>query len=618
MPCDQRLIDLLERCVTAEEGRSADPTELCASCPELLPDLKRLWRFDDRLKRLLGLIASLETMAAGDSVPDSDFAFPVVPGYTILRELAEGGMGRVYHARDTRLDREVALKVIRPERLSEDLRARFTAEARAVARLDHPNIVQIFEVGEYTPAAGGPTVPFLALEFVPGGTLESRAGTKPMAPAEAARIVCLLARAMTHAHARGIVHRDLKPGNVLIGPHADEAALNVALGRPRITDFGLARRQDRPGMGITSPGTVLGTPAYMAPEQAEGESAGPAADVYALGAILYRLLTGKVVFASDSLVSTLHHICHTPPQPPRELAGNVPAELEALCLRCLAKRASDRPTAAELAAALDRPPVAHGVDAGPIPDAPMGKRRRWRLVAAAAAVLVVALPLALLAWRPWRSPVVPVVAPVVKQPLLPLKGYLDAKMTRPGDGLRQNVAMNDPGSRPMRPGDQVRVHVKLNRPAYVYLVWIDSAGKVMPMYPWIDGDWKKRGPEEKGAEFRLPRVKGEPAHWEMGPGKPGLETIVLLCRDDPLPEDKDLAALLGKFGPVPLEGQDAGAVAWFENGEMVRDEPQRAPLVKPVVEGNPLERLNREVQRRVKGEFSYTRAITYGYLGDRP
>src|SRR5262245_24029111 len=198
MPRDERLNDLLQRWATAEaEGRAVDPTQLCADCPDLLPELERLYRFDVRLNRLLTSMSSVETMAPGETPPLSNRAgFPPVPGYIVLRELGAGGMARVYHARDTRLDRDVALKVILPERLSADLQARFQDEARAVARLDHPHIVQVYEVGEFTPPEGGPAVPFLALEFVPGGTLESRAGTRPLPPAEAARIVALLARAM--------------------------------------------------------------------------------------------------------------------------------------------------------------------------------------------------------------------------------------------------------------------------------------------------------------------------------------------------------------------------------------------------------------------------------------
>jgi serine/threonine protein kinase len=279
MPHDPRLIDLLDRWAAADAGgRAIDPAELCAGWPELLPELERLYRFDVRLVRLVAAASSPETLGIGDDTPPPDLsAFPAVPGYAIPRELAEGGMGRVYHARDTRLERDVALKVIRPERLSADLLARFRDEARAVARLDHPHIVQIYEVGEYAPPRGGPSVPFLALEFVPGGTLEGRAGTTPMPPAEAARVVGLLARAMAHAHARGVVHRDLKPGNVLIAAHADEPGLNAGLGRPKVGDFGLARRVDGPGAAATTSGAIVGTPAYMAPEQAEGRPAGPPA-----------------------------------------------------------------------------------------------------------------------------------------------------------------------------------------------------------------------------------------------------------------------------------------------------------------------------------------------------
>jgi hypothetical protein len=206
--------------------------------------------------------------ATGDTA-----AWPRVPGYEILGVLGRGGMGVVYKARHLALKRAVALKMIlaggqagAPER------ARFRAEAEAVARLQHPGIVQVHEVGEH---AGHP---FCALEFVPGGSLAHRLGGGPLPPREAARLVEALARAVHLAHSRNVVHRDLKPANVLL----------AADGSPKVTDFGLARLLDSDS-GVTQAGAVMGTPSYMAPEQAWGQAhaAGPAADVYALGAILY-------------------------------------------------------------------------------------------------------------------------------------------------------------------------------------------------------------------------------------------------------------------------------------------------------------------------------------------
>ncbi len=604
----RELIDLLQHCDEEEQsGRRETSTMVCAECPDLVAELEKLRGFRSRLERLMGSLEGMETLFAEGQETDARWELPSLPGYVISRLLAEGGMGRVYQARSSKLDRDVALKVIRPDRVSSDLLARFQTEAQAVAKLNHPNIVQIYDVGEYAPVEGETKMPFLALEFVPGGTLEARAGTTPLPPAEAARVVLVLARAMAHAHARGIVHRDLKPDNVLIAPPGDVPALNAALGQPKITDFGLARRElGHPS--ATTPGSIMGTPSYMAPEQAEGRPADRFADVYALGAILYRLLTGRVVFPRESWVNALHDVCHAKPQPPSELVAGISPALEALCLCCLSKRATDRPTAAELAAQLDSLSAPHVL---PPTDThyprPTPRRSRRRLLIGAALVLL-ALSGTILGWRLTRS------APVTVA-LEPLKGYLDAQMTREGDLLRQHVPLNDPASRPLRPGDEIRVEAKLNRLAYVYLVWIDTEGAVTPMYPWIDGDWNRREPEAKASRFQLPQLNGKWGAWPMGPGKPGLETMVLLCRDDLLPEDVDLKALLGTFGPQPFAGQDRHAVSWFENGTTVRDEAQRAPLTTPVEGSNPLERLNSEIHKRAKGHFGYTRAITYGNEG---
>jgi serine/threonine-protein kinase len=245
-----------------------------------------------------------------------------VPGYEVLGELARGGMGVVYKARQVGLNRIVALKMILSgHHAGAQELARFRLEAEAVARLQHPNIVQIYQVGE---ADGRP---FLALEYVGGGTLAARVG-QPLPVDEAARLAEVLARAMHAAHQRHIVHRDLKPGNILLTED----------GCPKVTDFGLAKHIDSQ-TDQTRTGAVLGTPEYMAPEQAEGKrgSIGPATDVYALGAILYELLTARPPFRAASPLDTVMLVVAEEPVPPRRLRPGLSADLETICLKCLEK-----------------------------------------------------------------------------------------------------------------------------------------------------------------------------------------------------------------------------------------------------------------------------------------
>jgi serine/threonine protein kinase len=299
-----------------------------------------------------------------------------VPGYEILEELGRGGMGVVYKARQQGLNRLVALKMILSgsHAGAEDV-SRFRQEAEIIARLQHPNVVQIFEVGEHD------GIPFLTLEYCNGGTLATRLGGKPLPGQEAAALVEQVARGVHAAHEAGIVHRDLKPGNILLTasgctppPDADltGAASPLLLNWvPKVTDFGLAKRmQEGPAVrGLTRTGTVMGTPSYMAPEQAgDTRHIGPAADVYGLGAVLYELITGRPPFLAATHIDTVIQVMHQEPLPPRMLNRQIDTDLERVVLKCLEKQPHLRyASARELADDLRRyqegePVTAHSVN----------------------------------------------------------------------------------------------------------------------------------------------------------------------------------------------------------------------------------------------------------------
>jgi serine/threonine protein kinase len=303
-----------------------------------------------------------------------------VAGYELLDELGRGGMGVVYKARQRALNRLVALKMVLAgaHAAPEDL-LRFRAEAEVVAKLQHPNIVQIYEIGEQFGR------PYLALELVGGGTLQKKLAGTPQPFRPAAYLVELLARAIHFAHQRGVIHRDLKPGNVLLAvPLEDGSSLSdpdgaqvaALYGIPKVTDFGLAKRlgEDQ----HTRTGEILGTPWYMAPEQARGQAfaAGPATDVWALGAILYDMLTGRPPFKGATSFETLQQVLHEDPVPPGRLRPHLPRDLERICLKCLEKDPRRRyASALDLAADLRRHLNGESVRARSAP--PLERAWRW-------------------------------------------------------------------------------------------------------------------------------------------------------------------------------------------------------------------------------------------------
>ncbi|HJZ53605.1 MAG TPA: serine/threonine-protein kinase, partial [Gemmataceae bacterium] len=317
----------------------ATPEEVCGSSPELLPVVRKRWQ---RLRRLqAGLNAMFPPPGDPPPRPPAGADLPRIPGYEVEAVIGRGGMGIVFRARHLRLNRPVALKtMLAGAYASPRERKRFQREAEAVAGQRHPNVVQIYDIGDVDGR------PYFTMELVDGGSLFQKLAGTPQPVHQAAQLAATLAGAVQAGHAAGIVHRDLKPANVLL----------TADGTPKISDFGLARRLGD-GAGVTQTGVAVGTPSYMAPEQARGRSSGvgPAVDVYALGAILYELLTGRPPFRAEAEAETLQQVISENPVPPSRLNATVPRDLETICLKCLNKAPPKRyPSCQDLADDLRR------------------------------------------------------------------------------------------------------------------------------------------------------------------------------------------------------------------------------------------------------------------------
>ena len=339
-PHDVRLANVLSQ-LTDEiaAGRAVEFDVVCRQNPDLADDLRRLW--GAVLVTDIAALGSEQMPKAADADNQSRrwrrLQLPVEIGdYELLEEVGRGGMGVVFRARQISLDREVAVKMILRGRLASEIDLeRFLTEASATARLQHPHIVPVYEVGDVDGR------PFFSMKFVHGQTLADLLAAGPLSEREAARIISSISRAIAFAHRLGVLHRDLKPSNILIDRD----------GNALVTDFGLAKRFDSDDE-LTRSGVVVGTPSYMSPEQASGrrDSVGPGSDVYSLGCVLYHALTGRPPLVADNVMELMLLVMEQEPPPPRALRPRIDRDLEMIVIRCLQKPVDLRYDTADLLA----------------------------------------------------------------------------------------------------------------------------------------------------------------------------------------------------------------------------------------------------------------------------
>jgi hypothetical protein len=567
---------------------TGDLDAFCSRFPAYEEELRR------RLTQLTSPAAELSPTrpAAGDAPLDPFFgALPRAFGrYRILRRLGEGAMGTVYLAHDAELDRQVALKVARDGAEEGIAAERFQREARAAASLRHEGLCRVLDFGTHDGTR------YLTMEYIPGRPLSGLLA-EPFEPRRAADLVRRIALAMDAAHRQGVLHRDLKPANIVLDDD----------GRPTVVDFGLARRHQDPS--LTHAGTTLGTPLYMSPEQAAGASASRASDVYSLGVVLYQLLTGRLPFTGGSADTVLARILHGEPPPPSAHCPGLDPRLEGICRKAMARDATARHTTmADLAADLDA-----YLRGGPAPvPTPARKQGRWLAAGSALGLVALAAVLALGLsglWRPGGAHPDPGTASP------PFRGLLDVLVWEKGNSQRTRLRLHQDGALPLRVGDRIRIEASLNRPGYLYVLWIAPEGTATPLYPWTPGHWEQRPEvEERLGRLGLPRDPTRAA--SMPPGMPGMDTLLLLVRDSPLPADvaADLPRLLADL--PRQQQQNSQAAVWFQDWEVLRDVPERAA---PHFDDQDLDDsvllLQRLLKERLQPHFVYSRAVSFATGG---
>jgi serine/threonine protein kinase len=489
--------------------------------------------------------------------------------YRIRGVLGRGGMAVVYLAQDTELDRFVAVKLLHPNVVASLGDPEFLQnEARTAAKLEHPSFVPVHDFGRQDDGTC-----FFAMEYVEGDSLADLIEAGPMDHDLAVELTIQIAEALQSAHQQGFVHRDIKPANIIVDNR--QCA--------RITDFGLALHES---VQQFRTGEFSGTLAYMAPEQVRGEVhlIDGRADIWALGAVFYEMLTGRRPFSGDNVDSFSEQILHREPKPPRQISDGIPVELERICLKCLSKNVTARyPAARDLAEDLrkwKRP----------------RRRRLWLAAgfAMAATILLLILPF-------WPRP--------------PLEGTVDVLVWNPDQSARQGLFLRDDHARPLRSGDQIRIQAELNRKAYIYIVWINGDGEVTPVYPWETATWSPN-PHDKGAVDQVSLPEDAATAWPLQ-GPQGMETVVLLARRTPLPATVDLKQRLAELPRPPV--QHSKTLVWFQDGKMVpanRDRLRQPQFYDPQRINDPLYDMHRHIYDRLNPYFEVICANSFAYEGE--
>jgi hypothetical protein len=504
--------------------------------------------------------------------------------YQVLREIGHGGMGVVYEAQDEALNRRVAIKVMAANRAKDrDARARFSREARAVAAIEHQNVVPIYQVGEER------GTPFIVMPLLQGESLEARlkrAGR--LTPAEVIRVGREVAAGLAAAHARGLVHRDIKPANIW---------LETGTGQAKLLDFGLARAADGVD-AVTDLSAVPGTPAYIAPERVKKQPADARSDLFSLGVTLYRCATARPAFAGPD---ALHAVTAHHPQPPHEINRAIPARLSALIMRLLAKDPSARPASAHEAA-----------------DAFADLERPWFGLLCSIAVAVAAACCVILGIWVFMHASEPPPPPVILY-----RGKIDVLVERAdGDGRFRMVRLNEPDALPLKKTDKFRIEGRVEPPAYLYVVWVDPEHDVTPVYPW---DPTNQTPELQWAsrpakEERVGRVSLPPnaaRRYTAPDAKPGVATMVLFARSTPLDvPDQAVRQWFENLPDLPLPAGGEQAAVWFDNYVEVRD-PDRPRTFGEVGADDPFARWHGVLQQVLRDKAVFQTAVSFARTGGK-